>query len=65
VFGDNAVRELAVKARADLDARADRVLRMEQDRFTELLADVAPTPDAAAELRAAVAGLATARGAHA
>ncbi|CCH86109.1 Putative ABC transporter [Modestobacter italicus] len=65
VFGDNAVRELAVKARADLDARADRVLQREQDRFTELLADVAPTPDAAAELRAAVAGLATARGAHA
>ncbi len=64
-FGDNAVRELAVRARADLDARADRVLRMEQDRFMELLADVAPTPDAAAELRAAVAGLATARGAGA
>ena len=65
VFGDNAVRELATKARADLDARADRVLRREQDRFTGLLADVAPTPDAAAELRAAVAGLATVRGARA
>ena len=33
VFGDNAVRELAARARADLDARADRVLRREQDRF--------------------------------
>jgi hypothetical protein len=65
VFGDNAVRELAVAARTDLDARVDRVLRMEQDRFAELLDDVAPTPDAAAELRAAVAGLATARGARA
>ncbi len=65
VFGDNAVRMLAARARADLDARADRVLRKEQDRFTALLADVAPTPNAAAELRAAVTGLATARGAGA
>ncbi|WP_111768183.1 ABC transporter [Nakamurella deserti] len=65
VFGDNAVRELATRARADLDARADRLLRGEQARFTELLADVAPPPDATAELRGALAGLATARGARA
>jgi hypothetical protein len=65
VFGDNAVRELAVQARADLDARVDRLLRMEQDRFTELLDGVAPTADAAAELRAAVAGLAAVHGARA
>jgi hypothetical protein len=65
LFGDNAVRELATRARADLDARTDRMLRTEQQRFTTLLADAAPTPDAAAELRAAVAGLAIARGARA
>ncbi|HEV7872241.1 MAG TPA: ABC transporter [Modestobacter sp.] len=65
VFGDAAVRELAVQARADLDARADRLLRFEQDRFDELLDDVAPQPGAAVELRAAVAALAAARGARA
>jgi hypothetical protein len=65
VFGDAAVRELAVRAREDLDARADRLLRFEQDRFDELLDDVAPQPGAAAELHAAVAELAAARGAGA
>ena len=61
VFGDAAVRELAARARADLDARAERLLRAEQQRFDVLLADVAPTPEAAAELRAAVAALDAAR----
>ena len=61
VFGDAAVRELAARARADLDARAERLLRAEQERFDVLLADVAPTPEAAAELRAAVAALDAAR----
>ncbi|WP_222262433.1 ABC transporter [Modestobacter marinus] len=65
VFGDAAVRELAARARADLDARADRLLGMEQDRFDELLDEVAPAPDAAQRLRAAVAGLDVARGARA
>jgi hypothetical protein len=65
VFGDAAVRELAARARGDLDARAHRLLREEQARFDELLDGVAPQPGAAAELRAAVAGLATARGARA
>jgi hypothetical protein len=64
-FGDAAVRELAVKARADLDARADRLLRAEESRFHDLLADVAPPPGAAGELRAAVTALAVARGARA
>ncbi|MDP9778354.1 hypothetical protein J2S58_001977 [Nakamurella flavida] len=41
------------------------MLRREQDRFTELLADVAPTADAAADLRAAVAGLSAAQGGRA
>ncbi|MGY1839897.1 MULTISPECIES: ABC transporter [unclassified Modestobacter] len=65
VFGDAAVRELAARARADLDARADVLLREEQGRFDELLAGVAPAPGAAERLRAAVAALATARGAAA
>jgi hypothetical protein len=62
VFGDAAVRALAARARADLDARADRLLRYEQDRFDELLAVGAAAPPAADRLRAAVAGLAAARG---
>ncbi|MGY1716206.1 ABC transporter [Geodermatophilus sp. SYSU D01106] len=61
VFGDAAVRELAARAREDLDARADRLLRGEQDRFDELLAPVSDAPDAAGRLRAAVAALAAAR----
>ncbi|SDC42807.1 Dynamin family protein [Geodermatophilus telluris] len=65
VFGDAAVRALATRARADLDARADRLLRWEEDRFEELLADTAVADDAADRLRAAVAALAAARGAAA
>jgi hypothetical protein len=62
VFGDAAVRALAARARADLDARADRLLRHEQDRFDELLGVVADAPAAADRLRRAVAALAAARG---
>ncbi|MGY1697981.1 ABC transporter [Geodermatophilus sp. SYSU D00814] len=62
VFGDAAVRALAARARADLDARATRLLGTEQDRFDELLGVVAGAPDAADRLRAAVATLAAARG---
>ncbi|MGY1787044.1 ABC transporter [Geodermatophilus sp. SYSU D00698] len=65
VFGDAAVRSLAARARADLDARADRLLAAEQDRFEELLAVAADAPAAAEELRSAVATLAAARGAAA
>ena len=65
VFGDAAVRELAARARADLDARAERLLQVEQGRFDALLGDVAPAPGSSAELRAAVVALAAARGAAA
>jgi hypothetical protein len=65
VFGDAAVRELALRARADLDARADRLLGMEERRFEELLDDVAPPPGAVEELRAAISTLALVRGARA
>ena len=36
VFGDAAVRSLAARAREDLEARADELLRYEQDRFDAL-----------------------------
>src|SRR4051812_35040223 len=65
MFGDAAVRELALRARADLDVRADRLLTMEESRFDELLHGVAPAPGAAEELRAAVTALTAARGARA
>nr|WP_243850342.1 ABC transporter [Modestobacter marinus] len=61
VFGDAAVRQLAARARADLDARADRLLRAEQHRFDALLADVAPAPGADVELRSAAQELAAVR----
>ncbi|NEK60107.1 GTPase domain-containing protein [Geodermatophilus sabuli] len=57
VFGDAAVRSLAVRAREDLQARADALLRYEQARFDALLDDAGPAPDAAAALRAAAAAL--------
>ncbi|MCZ2846756.1 ABC transporter [Modestobacter sp. VKM Ac-2978] len=65
VFGDAAVRELAARARADLDARAARLLRAEQHRFDVLLEDVAPAPGADVELRSAAQALAAAHGARA
>jgi hypothetical protein len=61
VFGDSAVRSLAARAREDLEMRADRLFRWEQDRFDERLAGAAPAPGAAEGLREAVAGLAAAR----
>jgi hypothetical protein len=61
VFGDAAVRSLAARARADLQARIDLLLRFEQSRFEALIDEAAPPPSAAAELRAAAADLAAAR----
>jgi hypothetical protein len=61
VFGDSAVRSLAARARQDLQARADALLRYEQDRFDSLVAAAAPPPTAAADLRAAAVALAVAR----
>ncbi|MGY1811162.1 ABC transporter [Blastococcus sp. SYSU D00820] len=57
VFGDAAVRTLADRARADLQARVDRLLRSEQDRFDALVADAVPPPGTAEGLRAAAAEL--------
>ena len=64
-FGDAAVRSLATAAREDLEARADSLLRYEQERFDVRVAAAAPGRAAADELRAAVARLAAARRADA
>jgi hypothetical protein len=61
VFGDAAVRSLATRAREDLQARADSLLRYEQGRFDGLVDAVGPAPDDAARLRAAASALAAAR----
>ncbi|MGZ4566929.1 MAG: ABC transporter [Blastococcus sp.] len=61
VFGDSAVRSLAARAREDLRARADALLRYEQARFDALVDAAAPPPTAAEDLRAAVGTLAAAR----
>jgi hypothetical protein len=61
VFGDAAVRSLAARAREDLEARADALLRYEQDRFDVLVDAAAPAPTSAEALRAAVVELAAAR----
>jgi hypothetical protein len=61
VFGDDAVRSLADRARQDLQGRADRLLRFEQQRFDDLVDAAAPAPTAPEDLRAAVRDLAVAR----
>jgi energy-coupling factor transporter ATP-binding protein EcfA2 len=61
VFGDAAVRSLAARAREDLEARADHLLRYEQERFDVLVAAAEPGRGAAEELRATVRQLAAAR----
>ena len=65
VFGDSAVRQLAAEARADLDRRADQLLRDEQERFLALVDEAGPTAESAQRLRDAVRTLAAARGAGA
>jgi hypothetical protein len=61
LFGDAAVRSLAMRAREDLEQRADSLLRYEQGRFDVRVAAAAPARGAADELRAGVAHLAAAR----
>jgi hypothetical protein len=61
VFGDAAVRSLAARAREDLQARADALLRYEQRRFDALVDAEGPSSEAADELRAAAAALTAAR----
>jgi sulfur carrier protein ThiS len=61
VFGDSAVRSLAARAREDLEARTDELLRYEQERFDALVEEASPVPAAAEELRAVVRELTAAR----
>ena len=52
VFGDQAVRRLALNARKDLTKRVDVLLDQERRRFVDLLDDLDVSPDAAEQLRA-------------
>jgi hypothetical protein len=61
IFGDQAVRSLAARAREDLLARVERLLEGEAMRFEELLERAVPAPDGAAALRAALAAVSAAR----
>jgi hypothetical protein len=57
IFGDQAVRTLAARAREDLLARVRRLLDGEADRFTAVLEPAVATPDALASLLEARAAL--------
>jgi hypothetical protein len=61
VFGDQAVRSMAARARSDLLQRIDKLLSEEQDRYRDLLAAAAPKRDDALALRAAVQRVQAAR----
>jgi hypothetical protein len=50
IFGDQAVRSLAARARDDLLARVRELLAAEQARFTRLLEPAVPDPDAGKRL---------------
>ena len=54
IFGDQAVRTLASRAREDLIERVDRLLREEAGRFHALLDEAVPEADGFARLHAAV-----------
>jgi hypothetical protein len=54
LFGDQAVRELAAKARRDLVERADRLLRDDSARFDALIEGTATEADGLARLHAAI-----------
>ena len=54
IFGDQAVRTLAARAREDLLERVERLLAAEERRFAEVLDAAAPDDDAVEDLHAAV-----------
>ena len=54
IFGDQAVRTLASRAREDLIERVDRLLRAESNRFPALLDEAVPEADSFARLHTAV-----------
>ena len=61
IFGDQAVRSLAARARNDLLARVERLLDEEAARYTRLLREVAPEPEAGERLAAALGAVERAR----
>jgi hypothetical protein len=61
IFGDQAVRSLAARARDDLLARVGKVLDAEAARFEALLEPAVAGPDALASLLEARAALVRAR----
>jgi hypothetical protein len=61
VLGDQAVRRLTERARADLRERVDALLAIEEDRFLDVLAGVHVDPGSGAALRAAVRAVGSAR----
>jgi hypothetical protein len=61
IFGDQAVRALAARARTDLLARVEALLAGEAARFERLLEPLAPSAEAPERLRSALAELERAR----
>jgi energy-coupling factor transporter ATP-binding protein EcfA2 len=61
IFGDQAVRSLAARAREDLLARVERLLEGEAARFEELLDEADRASGGAAGLREALAAVSSAR----
>jgi hypothetical protein len=61
IFGDQAVRALAARARTDLLERVERLLATEAERFRQMLAPVAPSPERPERVRAALAAVEQAR----
>ncbi len=57
IFGDQAVRTLAARAREDLLARVERLLRGDAARFDALLDEAAPEADSFARLHEAVTAI--------
>ncbi|NNG20325.1 GTPase domain-containing protein [Naumannella sp. ID2617S] len=61
VFGDDAVRRLAERAKEDLDARVSALLAHELERYHHLLDGISSSEDSAARLRSALADVRAAR----
>lgn len=61
IFGDTAVRELAQKAKSDLDARVEGLLATELERFHAALAALQVEPGQIEKIDAAVAAVENAR----
>lgn len=62
VFGEDAVRRLSKRAKADLDTRIEALMATELSRYLELIDGVGVRPAAAEAIRAAVAELDQVRG---